>query len=857
VPPIVHDVLRSPGQPLEAATRADMEPRFGHDFSRVRVHTDARAAESARAVNALAYTVGHNVAFAAGRYVPRAPSGRALLAHELCHVLRQPEARGHDAQIELGAEQDPEEAIARRAENEINSRPTAPIFHGRLSPEPPPQLTLRRQTAMPRTAGSAAPESDADLIDSLAYPDWDWYLLNLDTSDTMPTLSDAREAVGRWRPELIPLLRSVTATQYQARGQGSWRYWALRHPTAGVLARVSLHRSGQDLMRNRLHYGVYAFMSKREAQALYTRQSIVRDSDTASAGQGRLRPAAPQDPLLDAYFRRFLPRPGGTPTSVLTRDMRVQFALSLADRTLFGSVYDAAMEAIRNPWFFVQTAGMIAVYVGLWLTPSPGAVTQAAAAALTMFLLTMFTWQDIIGFARAWFALEEAAAAARTEEELQEAGNRFMRTLGQVGFDVFLMALFWGLGRAARPRLRAARNRIAAEATGRAQTAVAEAEAVPGSGGKRPPITAAETDALAQARTAAGADPSPAQVLDALADRLPEAAREGLRAERAARPDARTLGILEARSRGRSDIFRWLEERAMTGEQAGSAQQALIDAQARLARARLVELRALENFPSGQRSALTEVRNILLDLGRSLRRIHPRLRRAIQGQEVDTVIGELGEALARGQLAQRLLPGQEVVSSLELARRVPGYRTVAEWAAAERAAGHGSPNTGRMRQGPDGIYESVGQIDNAVARRLPDGRLQIIEVEETKTGRETGQSARTQVERASDTLSRIGEGTSDVRIMERRSSTSVGRDLTGRFDLGGRIEARTRGPEGRAGFDRSLDVSREDLTAVARQILAEGVPPVEPGAVRRVVTSGPGRREPKRERESPQATGSR
>src|SRR5712692_51863 len=57
VPDIVHEVLRSPGQPLNAATRAFMEPRFGHDFSQVRVHTDAKAAESARAVNGQAYTV--------------------------------------------------------------------------------------------------------------------------------------------------------------------------------------------------------------------------------------------------------------------------------------------------------------------------------------------------------------------------------------------------------------------------------------------------------------------------------------------------------------------------------------------------------------------------------------------------------------------------------------------------------------------------------------------------------------------------------------------------------------------------------------------------------------------------------
>lgn len=88
-PPIVHEVLSSPGRPLEAATRAALEPRFGHDFSRVRVHTDARAAESARSVGAVAYTVGGDIAFDSGRYAPGTPSGDRLLAHELAHVVQQ------------------------------------------------------------------------------------------------------------------------------------------------------------------------------------------------------------------------------------------------------------------------------------------------------------------------------------------------------------------------------------------------------------------------------------------------------------------------------------------------------------------------------------------------------------------------------------------------------------------------------------------------------------------------------------------------------------------------------------------------------------------------------------------------
>ncbi len=98
VPSIVHDVLSSPGQPLDTGTRAFMEPRFGFDFSRVRVHTDARAAASAHAVNALAYTVGRNVVFGTGQYVPGTSSGRRLLAHELTHVVQQrrasPSAQG-------------------------------------------------------------------------------------------------------------------------------------------------------------------------------------------------------------------------------------------------------------------------------------------------------------------------------------------------------------------------------------------------------------------------------------------------------------------------------------------------------------------------------------------------------------------------------------------------------------------------------------------------------------------------------------------------------------------------------------------------------------------------------------------
>jgi hypothetical protein len=90
VPAVVEQLLeRGNGQPLDSTTRKLMESRFGHDFGQVRVHTDAKADESARAVEAAAYTVGSDVVFASAQYQPETTAGRRLLAHEMAHVVQQ------------------------------------------------------------------------------------------------------------------------------------------------------------------------------------------------------------------------------------------------------------------------------------------------------------------------------------------------------------------------------------------------------------------------------------------------------------------------------------------------------------------------------------------------------------------------------------------------------------------------------------------------------------------------------------------------------------------------------------------------------------------------------------------------
>jgi hypothetical protein len=119
-PPIVHDVLRAPGQPLDAASRAFMEPRFGYDFSRVRVHADSRAAKSAEAVNAQAYTVGSNIVFGANQGGAGNVSHQRLLAHELAHVVQQG-GRQPGGSLQVAPANDSAEGAADRAADQVLS----------------------------------------------------------------------------------------------------------------------------------------------------------------------------------------------------------------------------------------------------------------------------------------------------------------------------------------------------------------------------------------------------------------------------------------------------------------------------------------------------------------------------------------------------------------------------------------------------------------------------------------------------------------------------------------------------------------------------------------------------------------
>ncbi len=136
-PSLVHEVLRSPGEPLGAATRAFMEPRFGHDFGKVRVHSDSLAAASAKQIHARAYAMGSHVVLGE-QYRPGSAQGDRLLAHELVHTVQQTEGNS-SADVAEGTENAEGEA-EQGADRVLRSEPVPAVSqvqpHIAMSPEP-------------------------------------------------------------------------------------------------------------------------------------------------------------------------------------------------------------------------------------------------------------------------------------------------------------------------------------------------------------------------------------------------------------------------------------------------------------------------------------------------------------------------------------------------------------------------------------------------------------------------------------------------------------------------------------------------------------------------------------------------
>jgi len=211
-PSSVHRVLASPGRPLDAETRAFMEPRFGHSFADVRVHADSAAADSAREVGAHAYAVGRHVVFGGGAYAPATEAGRRLLAHELAHVVQQrgPGSPALSPPLEVGPSNASEEREARAAAEAVTRGAPA----GPIAPSAPALRRQERPLPPPHPAGDTTRQSPANGVairgGTLA---WTLAYRGIVTSDTARGEDVLMSASYTLAPGAAPACRTVTFFQ--------------------------------------------------------------------------------------------------------------------------------------------------------------------------------------------------------------------------------------------------------------------------------------------------------------------------------------------------------------------------------------------------------------------------------------------------------------------------------------------------------------------------------------------------------------------------------------------------------------------------------------------------------------------
>jgi hypothetical protein len=239
--------LRGGGSALPAATRALFEPRFGADFSNVRVHTGTRAEEAAASISAKAFTVGNDIAFGSGQYSPASPEGQKLLAHELTHTVQQGAVRGDCSVLQRQpkgpqkeekptAKEKPKEKAQEKAKD--NDKPTPAEAKG-----PRQQVYVVRDKKLwlggtlvsdledfKRKVMATKIATDwtlvlsihgsQDLLAAQAEPDWDKNKIEYQASDIDNLFKNDKDFV-KWRNQYGPTHLSLVSCQVSASFEGT------------------------------------------------------------------------------------------------------------------------------------------------------------------------------------------------------------------------------------------------------------------------------------------------------------------------------------------------------------------------------------------------------------------------------------------------------------------------------------------------------------------------------------------------------------------------------------------------------------------------------------------------------------
>jgi hypothetical protein len=288
--------LRGGGRPLPESTRNFFEPRFGQDFSQVRIHTDAQAAQAARSVNARAFTVGKDVVLGEGQYSPDSDSGRRLLAHELVHVRQQRATSPSTHALLLQRKQ--------RTPNTIDSRAEALI---NLAQDTSVAIDQRAQRIVAQILATYYP-SDASKFTQINWVETNPGVTAVCASTGTPTMTCTME-VGRYFVEHISrsgIARRVLQIGHEIQhvnqhrkslGGGTRRHereflsfhWEATAPEAAGTGRMP-HATRVALIDAAIqHYNCFTTAEKSTYNTQYQQLLTLRQSEQAASGN----PATP------------------------------------------------------------------------------------------------------------------------------------------------------------------------------------------------------------------------------------------------------------------------------------------------------------------------------------------------------------------------------------------------------------------------------------------------------------------------------------------------------------------------------------------------------------------------------------
>jgi Domain of unknown function (DUF4157) len=450
VPLIVHEVLRSPGQPLGAATRAFFEQRFGYDFSRVKVHTDGRAAASAHAIGARGYAAGEHIVFGAVDKL-ESETGRHFLAHELTHTIQQGASRrlgGVGRRLDISAShrsirrQTPEGGTEEGQHLETPCRETSRLTspeHQLIQSDYQTQINENsaREYAIPESAKNGIDQGYADLVDLTTYAIYD-------IKNPSDDLGESKQQVLRYRtkaeehcddkapwhvgteyksPRIVkssdPGIDLVVENiypgilQYSRRVRGDQPANSVPPEIGAAMAKLA---SARDLLRNRIN--LYSGEHKAELDL------IEKPSVTGFIGYVSSQLAGGNPPPVVIWVNAF-----GALAALDGALRRMDFMGATAS---IGRAHIAYVEALKQ--YIIWKSGVEAAAEQIKKTAEYTAIAAGAILAVAGAVVAFPAVAEALGLAGAGAASTTAATteAAAATEASAAAGGQVLARVGQL-----------------------------------------------------------------------------------------------------------------------------------------------------------------------------------------------------------------------------------------------------------------------------------------------------------------------------------------------------------------------------------------------------------------------------------------